>query len=526
MTQSVTMTYGDYSFSPVPFVTIKRNNIQVGNRDYPVAFTYEMTLEGQLTPLPTANGILELDNLVEQLRLAFNRDGKLLEILCDTDVIMRLYPRIIDVDFQQSSNNWVSTIPYTITLSYDEDEFNEDESGEIPPYIEEYSEEWQMEWVEDHRHFTWDLDDVVDQVGGYYYDVDTNNAFEARVTHNINVKGKQSWVGPGVSGTSTNAVDNALAWLNTVLNDYGYDATAWGHSLSGWNNLPFGTGDYGIFDHFRTHSINETEGTIALTESWYVIGDNSGLSAGNKNIVEDFSISVRENTESGNIVVSVEGTIRGLEQRMYGDIVDTFEHPFSRTNTATAYAHATNAWGQIQDRVFPRAQMIYEQDYDLSLNPSPLNRTIAHNPAKGSITYNYEFNDRPCSFITGSLSENFTIVNNYPTDVFAKLTVLGRPYGPVLQELSTVTESTREVTIEVVMPPPEGCSSISDLNLNKPTTNVENLLCSFEEELTSVYNQVFKTTDTENWNPLSGRYSRNVAWSFVDCDDAPETSFC
>lgn len=526
MAQSVTMTYGDYEFTPVPFITIKRNNIQVRNREYPVGFTFQMTLNGTLTPLPDGHGLLELDDLVEQLRLAFNRDGKLLEIMCDATVVMQLYPRIIDIDFQESSNNWTDTIPYTITLEYDADEFDEDESGEIPPYIEEYSEEWNMEWVEDHKYFTWDLNDVVDQVVGYDYDIDTNNSFEVKVSHSINVKGKQSWSGPGVSGEPTSAVDNALSWLNTIFNDYGYDATAWGHSLSGWNNLPFGTGDYGVFDHFRTHTINETDGTVSLSESWYVIGSNSGLSGANGNIVEDFSISIRDSLENGNISISIEGTIKGLEQRLYGGVVDTFVPPLQRSNTATAYAHAVNAWGEIQNRVFPRAQMIYQQDYGLSLNPSPLNRTIAHNPSKGTITYNYEFNDRPCSFITGSLSENFTIVDNNPTDVFARLTVLGRPYGPVLQELSTVTERTREVTIEVVMPPPEDCSSISDLNLNKPTSNVNNLLCEFEEQLTSVYDQVFKTSDVVNWSPLSGRYSRAVAWTYQDCDNAPDTSFC
>ena len=160
------------------------------------------------------------------------------------------------------------------------------------------------------------------------------------------------------------------------------------------------------------------------------------------------------------------------------------------------------------------------------LNPDPINRTVSHQGSKGIINYNYEFNDRPCAFITGSLSEQFTIVDNHPTDVFANLQVLGRTYGPVLQAITTVTEGTREVTIEAVMPQPTGCSSPADLDQNKPTTNVENILFDFQQQLTSVYNQVFKHADTENWNPLTGRYSRSVGWTYQDCTDSPDTSFC
>lgn len=531
MSNLTTMTYGGYSFTPVPLVSIKRNSLQVRNIDAPIGYAFEMTLNGTLTPLPENNqpAITDLDILMEELRSAFNRDGKLLEIKCGLQTVMQIYPRIREIEFRESNNNWVQTVPYTIVLEYDKDELNEDYTeSNIPPYIEEFNEEWQMEWVQENTYFSWDLSTVSDQQSGYDYTAnDSNNPFEIRVTHNISVKGKQSWEGPGATGVAINGATNALSWLNNVYNDYGYNPTSWGHSLTGWNNLPYSSGEYGVFDHFRSHIINETEGSVSLTETWLVVGTNSGLQNDYRKGTEDFNISVTKNIENDLVNVSVEGTIRGFQERYYGDIADSTDYPLNRAGAKTAYSNASDMWSKIQDRVFPRAQFIYEQDYLRTLNPAALNKVIGHSPTKGTITYSYQFNDRPCSFITGSLSENFTMTDNYPSDVFASLPVLGRGQGPVLQEISTVTEATREITIEAVMPTPTGCGSITGMFAqNKPTENVENILCQFETQLTLSNSQVFKNSDSESWNPLTGRYTRSVSWTYQDCDTSPDTSFC
>ena len=526
MPDSVTMTYGDYTLSPVPLVSITRRNTQVGNREYPVAFTFEMTLNGTLTPLPVDQNpnLIKLDILMEELRQAFNRDGKLLKIMCGATTIMEIYPRIKEIAFNESNNNWVETIPYSITIEYDDDGYSEDGSGNIPPYIEEYSDEWQMEWIQEHRYYEWDLSTLDNQDDDAYYGDDSNNTFECRVTHSISVKGKQSWAGTGLTGVATNSVDNALTWLNTVYSGYGYQPSTLGHSLSGWNNLPFGSG-YGAYDHFRTHSINDTDGTISLVETWYIVGDNVSMTgASSRKFTEDFTINVREGTEVGLTNISIEGELRGLADLDYGNIVDSFEPPMIRANS-TAYDNAKNAWQEMQSRLFSRAQYVYQQDHSRRLNPRPLNKVTGHNPSKGVITYSYEYNDRPCSFITNSLSENFTIVDKHPADVFSVLPVIGRSAGPILQEINTVTEATREVNIELIMPSPTGCT-LASLNEYKPTADVTTLLCQFETELTGSYTQVFKSDDTESWSPITGRYSRTVSWTFQSCSGDIDTSFC
>jgi len=518
MAVTTRMTYGTYQLKPVPIITINRTSIDTGNRENPIGYTFSMNLNGTLTKYPNDTGFKDLDTLMEELRAAFNKSGNRLLIECDSgsgfQTLMTIYPRVLSINFAESNNNWTETIPYTIELEYDTDGYDEHPNGDLPPYISEYSEDWQCEFVAEKKYYKWDLSTVVDQKSGYdYTNNDSNNLWEARVTHTVTVRGKPTYGGAGPTGTFTSAADNALNWAKNVFTGFGYDHYLYGAGLSGWTNLQGGTGN--AYDYYRTHTINETDGTVTLGENWLVVGDNSGK------VSEEFTVEVRESIENGLVSVSINGTIQGLEERSYNTANDTTNVDIS------AYDNAANRWSVLQDRIFPRAQYVYEQgSFTGNLNPKPTSKSVGHNPGRGTITYAMDFNNRPCAFITGALSESFSINDTNPSDVFARLPVLGRAAGPVLQSVSTITESIREVAIEAVMPPPTGCSSISDLDLNKPSTNVQNLLCEFETNLTNNYQQVFKNSDTESWNPLTGRYSRSVSWTYQSCTGTPNTSMC
>jgi hypothetical protein len=509
MATNIEMKYGDYTFSPVPLATISREYLSVHNREEPLGYSFVINLRGEL--YSEDGGIVELKDKAHELRQAFNQSGKLFLLKCNGNTVIETYPRIRSINFEESPNNWVMTIPYTIELEYDVDQLNEHPTNSDP-------EEWQFEFLQENKAFGWNLSLVVNQLPGLDYTTnDANNKYEARVTHNITAKGKPTWSGPGEIGTYTSAIDNALSWLRNVYSYSGY-VPELNHSLSGWINLSDASGEYGLFDHYRSQTINEHEGTVSLSESWIVLNNN--LPSGAQGITEEFSVSIKDSKDSPNVTVSIEGTIRGYEVRSY----DTTG---VQTNTIVpAFTQADNAFSVIRNRIFPRAQLIYERHYGPSttLHPKAVNAAVGYQPSKGIITYSFEFDNRPCNFVPGSLSESFNIVDEHPSDVFAKIPVLGRPQGPVLQSINTVTESTREITIEAVMPLPASCSSINDLNLYKP--DVTAIICAFESELTSAYDQVFKNKDTESWNPLTGRYSRSVSWTYQSCSVAPNTSFC
>lgn len=524
MANPTTMTYGDYSFSPVPFITLKKQLIKSGQFAENIGATFLLTLSGTLTTVPTNNsgGLNIIDQLQDEIRSAFNEDGKAFEIKCGDTTILRTCPRVISIDFAPSNNNWVFSSPYTIELEFDWDNLGEDDK--MPPFIESFDESWSVSLEESHRAFSWNLGDVTNQEVGHYYSGDANAPLIATITRTVSVKGKRSFdcttASGDVPGDMTSAADNALNFINGMsfspAQSTGIYYPEYAHALSGVINI---TGeDFTATDHFRSTNVNESDGSVSMTETWIVIGE-TGINSWAK---EDFDINVRGGSASGLKQVGINGTIRGYVEQTWGNPSASSDYSVD----TYAYANASGYWDEIKSRVFSRAQLIYEQDGDARLNPIPLSSSISHAPSIGQITYQYEYDDRPCNFISGALSEDFEIADNYPTDVFAKITVLGRPQGPVLQDIGTVTEFQRSISLSCVMPIPTGCSSISSLNTYKPTTQVNELLCDFETELTDSYSQVFKTQDQESWNPKSGNYRRSVAWVAANCSGAVSTAFC
>jgi hypothetical protein len=472
-----------------------------------------VTAEDPNTPGQQANFP---DNVteVDLLRAALDSDCEPFVIKCDDATVISCFPRVESLTFQESNNNWVNTIPFTAVLTYQET----DQLSEAPVatnYIESVSESWNMEFNQDSKYFNQDLSALLNQEPGYdYTDSDGNNPFEARVTRTISVQGIASCTGSGVGNT---AAENARTYLDTLLTGDTYNGTQWGHAVSGITNLT--NSDYEVYDHFRSHVIDDRNGSIEVTENWLIVG-TSGVS-GTLGTREDFTVTYSKNVEESKHKINIEGTVQGFESRSYSG------SGLATPVTTSAYSNATGAWSNISNRLFPRAQSLYQSNVSAAgpLNPEPLTRTIGHQQSKGIITYSYEFDNRPCSFISGSLTENISINDSNPTDVFASIVVLGRTQGPILQAIGTPTSPSREVVVEVVMPTPTGCT-FADLEVFNPSEQVNDLLCQYESGLVQGWDDVFKNTDNVSWNPLTGRYSRTVGWTLAKCSGNQDTAVC
>ena len=217
--------------------------------------------------------------------------------------------------------------------------------------------------------------------------------------------------------------------------------------------------------------------------------------------------------------VTVNGTIQGLETVSYGT------NPGDYSLTTNKYEAASGYWACVQAKLLNRATIIGGDVATRPINPVRLGRTVGHSPTVGSITYSYIYDDRPCNFVTDSLSEIITIIDVNPTDVFASLTALGRAFGPILQDIGTVTESRKSVNIDVLMPIPTGCADI--LGSIAAAPNVDTLLCTIEQDISGSNITYFKSQDQKSWNPKTGRFTQSVEWVFTPCDGAaPSTTFC
>ena len=493
------MEYRDYSFSPVPFLTIAKDAHKNADGSS-VGSLYRFSLAG--TIVETAGGYSAIDAAQDALIDAVAEDGGLFVVACDGTPLISGYVRVNPPTFNQSNDNWVTTCPYTLEFEMD------DYSSETSPYISSSTENWSLEFQEDKSHYSVDLTGVAEQEAEYYYGVDSNPYF-LNLTHSVSAIGKKHYTGPGISGAlDKEAWEQARDFVIPLL---GYESSqVAGSGVINLNSASFFESGY---NHIRSQQTDETAGSFSVSESWTIL--SSGTLG---NAIEDFSISTNKSIESDLTSVSINGTIQGVEIRTYGS------DPGDFTIDETKYESASGYWNSVENRVFPRAQIASQSVSTRSLNPQIKSQSVGDNWVNGVITYNYEFDDRPLNCVSGSLSENITIADNLPTDVFASLTVIGRAAGPILQDIGTTTAASRDVSIEVTMPIPTGCTP-SLMFATNPRIDVQALLCLFEAELTGDNDTVFKTNDSENWEPKTGRYSRGVSWTYQACSDSG-TSLC
>lgn len=488
--------YGGKSIIPAPFVTIDKEYQKSGDGKH-IGTRFSVVLRGTLVAqkgspdksknFHTASGYPADDSFTDEanqyhtsilrkqeaLRELFANEGQILEFVpWDGSASVKCYPRVSGMTFEEG--NWHNVSTYTVTLEADEilglpggeDDFLVE--GENL-YISEADESWSLEFN--------------DQPQG----VDLPYSF--RLTHNVSATGKRHY---DATGVVSEAWVQAKKWVAARLGiDNSFLHTTEALQL---------TGDYGAFNHTRTENTNELTGNYAVTETWLV---------SKTDYLEDFTVSVRTSAESSLTTVGIEGSITGLEVRSSG----------FGTVVQTKWDNAEEQWNSL---VSGGTLLTRAQSYSgITLNTDPLTSNVSRNPVTGVISYNYEYDNRPSNCIAGARSETITIDDQNPADVFARIGVIGREKGPVLQAINTVTESKRTISIEVIMDPATGCPTNADAVeiylAQAPTSAVNNILTAFENDLISKNTQVFVENDSVNWLPKSGRYSRTKTWVYQNC---------
>jgi hypothetical protein len=412
----------------------------------------------------------------EAIRNLFSEDGHVLEFQSfDGSQPMKCNPRILDVSFQEGI--WYDTCDYTITCECDilsvngvalgEDEFDE--------YISSASESWSLESQEEPEN--------------------ENIPRTYRLTHSLSAKGKRYYQ---ADGTLTKP---AWQWARDwVVPRLGLDNAYL--TSSGVQDLP---SYFGGFNHLRSEQIDENGGNYSVTESW-LLASGSAL--------EDFSVNIRTNSSDGLTNVSIEGSIRGLETRNSAMVM-----------TNSKWENALSKFSVVSGLALTRAQAYG----GMSLNMQPLSTTIGKNPAAGTISYSFEYDNRASNMITGAKSEVISIVDNFDVDVFAAIPVLGRQAGPVLQNIGTHKEASRTLSIELVFGPElaGSGSATSQINTRNPrfyspykediqaVVNAANpVLCSLPNNIGQAASTAYVADQSYTWEPKTGRMSYTTTWVF------------
>lgn len=498
MSLNINFSYGDYDFRPRPLFSINSRPLKTPDGSgYGV--NHNINLRGDIltTGNELSSGIVGVFDRVEQLKDALNADGRLLVVSCDDQPVLSGYPTISDFDINPESDNYTRRASYNISFEMPttvqgtgNDNFN---NSSIPPFIESCEESWDVEFQDERMPFEWTLHDGTIEKFGY----------TLLVNHVINVSARIAYTGSEISNIpwedAKTYASGKLGFNNEFVELSG---------ILGTPGVDFDRTD--VYNQYRQVSTDKTNGNIQVTETFIVTP--SGTNSLPNNAIETFDINTNQN--DGVITVSINGEIRGLAEMSYASGIQTVADKFSA---------ASGYYNLVKDRLFDRAKTVYStvtgNCFNRSLNPTVRSRSVGMNPIEGVVTYDYQYDTIPSGCITGSciISQNITIDDNLPTDVFAKNVVLGRAVGPILQDIGTITERVRTVNIELVTLPPVSCSTISDIYEPIPRDQIDDFVEVISGDLSNNYDQVFVSNNSENWNFTNGRYTKSIGFTYTNC---------
>lgn len=393
----------------------------------------------------------------EALRSLFATEGASFEIQpWNGSAPIKCNPRVKSIVFPMGSPiSWYNIADYEINLEADVLYVNGTSAGEdggVNAYkISKASEDWNIEPVDD-KKVSFRLTHSLSAVGKRFYD-DTGalaqEAWENAKDYVLNSLGL--------------GLDVAMMQAEDVL-----DAT----SLSAYN-------------YVRTQSVNKLNGTFQVTETWLCYNANGEAPA-----IEEYTVDVRTD-ETEKTRVTINGQVQGLEQR-------------DNTTYALVTSRYTNALSKWTTNVLPNLLSRAENLSGIDLFSTSLSNQVGHNQINGVISYTYEYDDRDDSLISGAKSENITIINNHPSDVFASIPVLGRALGPVLQDIATVTARKRVIQIEAQMRAKTRSYTPTQPNTDSIVT----------DNTPTSYSVLFMDEDNESWNEYTGRYTRTTSFTW------------
>jgi hypothetical protein len=156
----------------------------------------------------------------------------------------------------------------------------------------------------------------------------------------------------------------------------------------------------------------------------------------------------------------------------------------------------SNAWQGWIDR-------LAEIETEVGTGYIEMRRSVGKNKLGGTVVYNLQYRENN-GCIAGSLRESMSVTDEYATDIFAVVPVLGGP--AVIQDKGGTNVLKRTVNISASFPIQDSC------NTAKPS-GVEALVEQQKPQATIVLVGI----DTEAWDPLTGSYTRTKSWTYTDC---------
>lgn len=413
--------------------------------------------------------ILRKQQAIQEL-FSKENEGKSFEIQsADGSPPLKCNPKIVSVEFP--NDLWFNRFSYNITLTCDQmfplDNEEEDD------FISDASESWSIEPQEEREE--------IEEGGEHHYDL------TYRITHSLSAQGKRIFdeTGQLFSGKEP--------W------QWGRD---WARSRAGFNNSIIYSGLTKIPQHYigynyvKSEVIDELQGQYSFTENWVL---TSGFA------LEQYDLSLSKGVNTGIKSVTIQGSINGLE---------TYSG-FENTRPTTKISSAIDKFNKVsgENLLYIRCQNFLNDFSPGLLNSIPTQETIGKNPHAGTINYTFEYDNRPSGLIPGVISEVINVNYIKQNQQFASVFVLGRKFGPVLQDLGTSEVQQKNLTIEFIKEP-----GIDPLNVAGSFKFPYELISDLVQQLDPIAADnafySYSGQPSESYDPYTGIGSYNLNWNY------------
>lgn len=401
-----------------------------------------------------------------------------------------------------NENNWANPASYSFSIGFNN--FIESANSGLFPnggsednfayYVQSASDRWSIQ----------ESDQVVVNTGDF-----TQISKVYNVTRNLEAKGKKAYNNSGVvilqpwqqaSGYVISVLDTTSSLPDTIL------GVTSGYQLTGRKIV---------------ENIDKLGGTYSIEESFIYVP--SGVMPSGQYAIEETSLSI-EKSESSITTVNLQGTITGIETN----------NPYIVAGTGVSkYSNALNYYNFVKASFYNRARVNSGLNW---LHPKVKSISEGRNPYTGQINYSYNYDDRPPNLVPGSISEDISVNDIYPGQLFSATPVIGRNQ-PILQYLGARSEYKRSLSVNVLMERNWQNWSINDVDSSgrwtsatatgvnywfaqKPsitqTSYFQGIFDSINpaNEAGVIASKCFYSAPQESWNPKTGTYSYNIEWTY------------
>lgn len=491
-----------------------------------------------------------------------------------TGVYELLNTYLKEITFNKTSNQWTKSIDYTATL-----EAKNPISGSTD-YVESKVDIWNIEPLEEQTYLghTFVLNNIDPRKSNEGINAGITGMPRYRISRTISARGlpirptsqlsngfvstfsgcipygdvetvnrmkflnAKNWVNKESSGIFTTSVSGRLSLLPSGYH-YNHNRTITADIYEGlyqindtWLSMPTGTTHIETFSLECSTSENFTKtvkingNIIGLSTGVHIVNHDNVFLTGTNNIKLDLTQYRKDNANNNKYFNALSG-LSGILPHIYRRACLGVHNYHDRSARITS------------DKLvaYQETNPIYMADRPLS--PVPISCQETHDPIKGTISYGYEFNNR-FQAITGYgvITESIRIRDEAPVDSVSQIDLLNN--STVTRGLVSLsrTNPRKTLTIELLVDlPPIGignanAEAMSRTNSqcplyirgplygeikklvegNTPFNKRDQSLWIFNgrSRLSGV---VYVESDQETWNPTEGRFTKNITWTYQQC---------